>query len=127
MACHAPCVAREAPPMIDHVQIGPIRYAVHLVEDLHDFDSDGKRQGLDGHIKYGSCEVQIEQILNPQRALQVLWHEVLHGIMTGAGLGGHDEKTIEVLSHGLVDVLQRNPDLVKLTLGDLNEATGSRS
>jgi len=104
--------------MIDYVQIGPIRYAVHLVEDLHDFDGEGKRHGLDGHIKYGPCELQIEQALNSQRAVQVLWHEILHGIMTGAGLGDHDEKVIDVLSHGLMDVLQRNPDLIKLTIGN---------
>lgn len=102
--------------MISHVQIGPIRYTVKVIEDLHDHDATGVRKEWDGNIEYGSCEINIEQDLNSQRALQVLWHEVLHGILTGAATGDHDEKMIDILSHGLMDVLQRNPELVHLTL-----------
>ena len=107
MAKPAPITARTTPK---EVQIGPITYRVELVEELHE---QGQGRYLYGDIHYGRCRIRIDAELDPQVQCLTLWHEVLHGILNGAGIDSadHDEQQIDALAHGIVQALRDNPGL----------------
>lgn len=90
----------------EYVRIGPVRFQIVTHHNL--CDKDGSTR-LDGHIIYALSEIRLDDDLGPQARRQTIWHEVLHGILTQAGVKKHDEATIEALTYGLMDVLQNNP------------------
>jgi hypothetical protein len=92
------------------IRIGPIVFKVVLVWRLTAEDNTKK---IDGHIVYSSSEIKIEAGLEEQRKRQVIWHEIIHGILTQAGIYDQDEKAVDVLAHGVMDVLHDNPWLCK--------------
>ena len=94
--------------MIKSVKIGGIVYDV--VETSGLFDESTK---LNGHIEYQKTKIELESNMSAQCKKVILFHEILHGIMTQAGLE-NDEKLVEILAYGLVGVLQDNPELVTL-------------
>ena len=92
------------------IKIGGIDYEVEEVQNL--CAEDGIKR-LNGHIIYDSCKIKLDAGLNPQVKNVCLWHEILHGILTHAGITDHDEAHIEALSYGLVQVLRDNLELWK--------------
>jgi hypothetical protein len=90
-----------------HIQIGPIVYTVVEVEEL------ASEHGLlHGDINHGKCRIRLSADDDRQRQHQTLWHEILHGILHGAGIrDDHDEQQIEALAHGIIQVLRDNPSL----------------
>jgi hypothetical protein len=92
--------------MAEVIKIGAISYAVVEIEGLH---TEGEK--LDGHIKYGPCEIRLEATQSPQAKRQVLWHEILHAILTHAGYRKHDDGRIDALAYGIMSILQDNPHL----------------
>lgn len=100
---------------IPSVKIGPFRYPVSFVDDLHSFDGSMKIE-LWGHIKANEIKIELLPSLDAQRQLQVLWHEILHGILANAGYDVHDEKQIDAISTGIIQVLRDNPLLADETL-----------
>jgi len=95
--------------MEENIKIGPILYKVKLVGNLVD-DEDGT--SLDGHIKHSSCIILLRKDLPEQRIKQVLWHELLHGIMEMMGID-QSEQSVEALSSGIMLLLQDNPWLAE--------------
>lgn len=72
------------------------------------------RTAIDG--KYGAlqyCDSVIS--LTPGMSIQhqtiVLWHEMIHAMLTNAGIREQDEQIPMALSHGIVQLLQDNPAL----------------
>jgi hypothetical protein len=93
------------------VKIGPMVYEVVEEKGLTTFDGDKK---LSGHIIYDSRQIRIEAQLSEQSKRQILWHEILHGILTQAGIELEDvEKSVDVLAFGIMGVLQDNQWLTK--------------
>lgn len=97
---------------IDSVKIGPIRYELEFVERLLS-ETDNK---LQGHIQYQPCTLSVEQNSNAQIQAVTILHEILHGLLNNVGFYEQDEKLIDTLAHGLLDVIQDNPDLMKALL-----------
>ena len=85
------------------VQIGPIQYSVQ----------QWKLKNACGDTTYAKSRIRISNDLSEGVQAVTLWHEIVHGILFGAGFyaGFHDEHTIDALAHGLVDVLRDNPEL----------------
>jgi len=91
---------------MDTIKIGPIEFDIEIVDNLH--SPDGKDK-LDGIIMYKGTTIQIDGDANAQASRQILWHEIIHGILTQAGIQIKNEENIcEVLSHGIMSVLQNN-------------------
>lgn len=111
MATAKPTTPTNATPK--QVQIGPIVYTVVEVEELHE---EGAGRFLYGDIHYGKCRIRVDADLDPQAKHLTLWHEILHGILNGAGIDSadHDEQHIDALAHGIVQVLRDNPGLLCL-------------
>lgn len=54
--------------------------------------------------------IQINHTSAPQRQVQVVWHEVMHAILSSGGIElSNEEQVIETMSHGVVQVLRDNP------------------
>jgi hypothetical protein len=90
--------------LIDSVKIGGQIFAVKQIENLQ--DSDGTK--LDGNIKYSSSEILLESTLDSYGKIQVLWHEILHGICSHAGIKDESELLIDALAHGIIAVIIDN-------------------
>ncbi len=97
--------------MIAQVKIGGMVYDIRFVDDLRDAN-DTK---LDGQYSGHKCLISLNTNLAPQSALQTLWHEIVHGIITHAGLRDqHDESLIEAVAYGVMQVLRDNPGIEQL-------------
>ena len=92
------------------VIVGPIRYAVARVSNMHQ-----KHNDLDGLIHYNTETIEIDSGLSDGVAVQTLWHEILHAILQHAGRQKHSEKWIDSTAYGLVQVIAENPELIELT------------
>jgi hypothetical protein len=90
------------------IRIGPIDFAVREIERLVNTDAYEK---LSGHIRYTDSEILLENNMESQAKRQILWHEILHGILTQAGYSDHDEKMIDIIAYGVMQVLRDNPAL----------------
>lgn len=90
-----------------HIQIGAIAY--ELVETPLD--------NLHGDISTIRCRIRIDADQDSQAKRVTLWHEIIHGILYGAGLREHDEQVVDALAHGIVQVLRDNPQLVAVAQG----------
>ena len=91
------------------VKIGAQVFEIKRECELKDKDVD-----LSGHIKYGSSEILIDSELDKFSTRQVLWHEVVHGILTHAGIRDEDEKLVDILSYGIIQVLEDNKEIRSL-------------
>lgn len=89
------------------VKIGPITYKVYRAKKVTRRDG----QSLDGQIDYGKACITIRKGIDAQVTRLVLWHEIIHGILSNAGMSGQDEQMIEILASGIVDVLTMNSNL----------------
>lgn len=89
----------------ESITIGPTVYRVVFAKRV------AKGKDLDGKIDYGRAVITIRRGLSSQVAMLVLWHEVIHGIFSNAGISGQDEQTIEILTSGIVAALRANPQL----------------
>lgn len=99
------------------IQIGPILYKVVKVKELA-----CETGMLHGDINYGRCRIRLCADDDPQRQHQTLWHEILHGILHAAGIrDDHDEQQIEAISHGIVQVIKDNPDLIPAAVAQPSE------
>lgn len=106
--------------MIDHLQIGPLRYAIREVQDLHDIGNKGKKQWLYGQIRWRELVIQLEANQADDRKVATLWHEALHGIVDATG-HEHDEHVIDALAFGLVQLIRDNPGLIAMTVAKPDE------
>lgn len=95
-------------PGVATIRIGPIDFSVRAIERLV---NDNGSEKLDGHIKYATSEILVEANTEAQAQRQVIWHEIIHGILTQAGYSEHDEKMIDIISYGVMQVLRDNPIL----------------
>jgi len=101
----------KAPPpeKVKQVKIGGILYRVEYIERLLNQEKAVK---LNGHILYNPCLIMVESENDEQMQKITVLHEILHGILTHAGIEDDFEKQVEILAYGLFGVIQDNPDLM---------------
>ena len=93
---------------MEKVKIGGIDYKI--TEHVNLCDEVGSKR-LNGHILFDACEVRLDASIEPQMKNVVLWHEILHGLLTHAGVENQSETFLDVLSYGIDQVLRDNPAL----------------
>ena len=97
---------------IDKVIVGPITYTIEEVLGLFALpDENEYEQPLLGECQQGKALIRLEEDQRDTVKYITLWHEIIHAILCGAGLADHDEQIVNAIAHGIVDVLERNPDL----------------
>ncbi len=100
-----------------YISIGPYRYRIKLVREL------GEPEELDGVTDTAGSKLLIREDLSPSRMRETVLHEILHAVWDVCNLSkAYEEKTIMSLSPILLDVLQRNEELVEwLTEGEQDD------
>lgn len=74
-------------------------------------------QNSNGHYVEDARKIVVRPGLPADKEREVLLHEVLHAVVTAANLGWEDdsdeERIVRSMTGPLLDVLRRNPALVK--------------
>jgi hypothetical protein len=96
------------------VKIGPITYEIVEIDELGDKDEKWM-----GYAKHDQAIIELDKNLPPQSKHQILWHEILHGLIYQMGIEDHDERLIEALSFSVIQVLQDNPWLLNIETMEL--------
>ncbi len=98
--------------MIDQVKIGAMTYRVVLKPDEDMIGSnDGKAVRLDGSIVYSSLTISINQSTAPEKRVEIVLHEAIHGILKHAAQEA-PEAVVQALGYGLLALIRDNPDLL---------------
>lgn len=92
--------------MIKQIKIGSTYYSIELVDRLESKDT----VALDGNLRFDESEIKLRASLSPQRLVQTLFHEIIHGIFDQVARDA-DDQTIDALAHGIMQVLRDNPAL----------------
>lgn len=88
------------------VRIGAFDYKVQYEEQLSEIGLCGRIQLLHGIIDMRpGMSADVERM--------VLLHEVMHGYLFHAGIQEHDERHLDVLAHGVAQIIRDNPELLK--------------
>lgn len=87
------------------VKIGPVLYEVKEETRLVD-------EQMFGQIRYTELLIEMRPYVALSMQEITLWHEMLHGLLLQGGIREHDERILDVLAHGIVALLQDNPNLV---------------
>jgi uncharacterized protein YcbX len=89
------------------IRIGPLSFTVSLVDC---FSDDTKETVNLGDICFDVAKICVRRMPTQAQRQVTLWHEILHAIMRQAGLSRlkEEEAVIEAISHGIVDVIERN-------------------
>jgi hypothetical protein len=95
------------------VRIGGIFYDVLDIEGL----AEGT-QRLDGHIQYGPNSISLNANLGSGTRAVVLWHEILHAILTHAGQRQLNESVMDALAYGIAQVVADNRHIQPPGIGD---------
>lgn len=99
------------------VKIGPVDYAIEVVDNLHYHDSEDRRQLLHGQVLFNAAEIKIDSDQSDRIKCMVIWHEALHALLYQAGIDGVTEETVRMLGYALPGFIQDNPELMLMTLG----------
>ena len=97
--------------MTDKIRIGPVDFDIEYHKTLVSGDNSTK---LDGEILHQISTIRLEMGTSPQFRRMILWHEIVHAILTQAGYHDHDEQMMEVLASGIMQVLRDNPWLIEI-------------
>jgi glutamine synthetase type III len=91
------------------VSISGVVYDIKEVDKLLD---DGRTEKLDGNIGYTQTEILFEKEASSQMKAVVLCHEVIHGLLTHAGIE-HNEQLVTVLGYGICGFIQENKEVIR--------------
>ena len=107
-------MSKRKAPVVTRLQIGPYSFPVDYVSGL--VDPIKLDESVDGLISVGLHKFTVEADMPSLSQAQTMWHEIIHAFCTMMGRKHFDEGTINALAYFLLDVIRRNPDLVKLCL-----------
>ena len=90
------------------IQIGPLRYDVQVVDQIN--ESDCEERITIGDIIFSTGVIRVLNMPTIEQRKVTLWHEILHAVMRQAGWNRlkEEEQVIEAISHGIVDLIERN-------------------
>lgn len=95
------------------VRIGPMKYDIKMVGDLHLIDEEGDKRECSGlHSPYLQL-IQLNADNPNEYNLATLIHEITHGILESAGQKGeHPEPLVNAIAYGMLDLMRQNPRLI---------------
>lgn len=90
----------------ESVRIAGVEFTVEIVPNL----MNGATAAY-GHIDFENSRIELSGAFGTehQKRCQILWHEILHGIVENSGMVLDDEeKVVETFARGIYQVLQDN-------------------
>lgn len=106
----------------NYIKIAGIEYYLNLIKD-YAFISDNKTEINDGEFDINKGEIRLattlkdgKTLIDLDRTITVLLHEILHGIFYHylEDFTENEEHLVTQLAKGLYQVLKENPELTKL-------------
>lgn len=88
------------------VTVGPMVYTVTE-------DTSRATDGVYGSILYADSRISLQPGLAQPFQEIILWHEMIHAVLSQSGLRDQDEQVIHAIAYGVVEILRDNPELVK--------------
>lgn len=92
-----------------NVDDGLMKWKVVLVEKIP--GKVRKGQEVFGLTDTKKLCIYLRSDLEPQRMQQVFWHELIHAIFAAHGIDDENESHVDVISIGLLRLIERNPGL----------------
>ena len=92
---------------VQSVRVGAIDYKLLQEKGLV------KHSHVYGEIRYVKSKIALDAKLGEQHARCTLFHEIIHGILEQGGYTRHDERMVNIIATGVVQVLRDNPKLLK--------------
>ena len=94
---------------MDSMKVGPIRYDVVERPGL----KGDNGEAIHGAVDHGTCVIELSLDTPERRRFVTRWHEGLHIVLTQAGMRkySHNEALLTVLSFGIAQILQDNPEM----------------
>lgn len=83
------------------VWVGAVEYEIVREPELHESQRDGE-------VCYGKARINLRPGLAPTYERVVLWHELIHAMLTAVGIDGTPEQTIDVIANGIAAALLDN-------------------
>lgn len=96
------------------IKIGPFEYSIYLSDNIQLDD-----RNLSGMVDFDKCEIYIDMNIDEKCKKTTLLHEILHAILHCSSVESDKEdihKVIDIISIGLLDLLERNKSLLKYLL-----------
>ena len=87
------------------VKIGLITYDIT-------YDPRCAADSLLGRIALLEGKIEIRPDMSPTVERITLWHEIMHGILFQVGIKEHEERVLDALAHGILQLIEDNPALV---------------
>ena len=94
------------------IQLGAMAYQVAEVDIIQ----EDERGSVLGRIEDDQSRILIKRRIDSRVALVFLWHELVHAMLFRGGILEHDEAHVQCLANGIVEILQRNAELVERTI-----------
>ncbi len=88
------------------VKIGAFDYCI-------EYNSRISEEGLCGKIQLLHNKIELRPEMSPDAERLILLHEVFHGFLFLAGIKEHEERVLDVLAHGVIQLAQTNPEILK--------------
>lgn len=103
--------------MITSIIVGPFTYTVNRDQAALDREAHSSARAIDGFVQRSRLEIVVSPDLAADYEREVVLHEVLHTVFGLVGLDD-EEDPVRRIAPVLLDVLQRNPDLVRYLTDD---------
>ena len=89
------------------IKIGSLVYKIRF-DDMTKYGSN-----TIGNIDYRSLEITLNTQQEWEKNCQILWHEILHGILENLGMDDMKEQDVQSLASAIHGVIVDNPDMFK--------------
>lgn len=99
-------------PVLGTIKVGCVHYRV--LRDPVESISRKLEENVYGKWSCADRFIWVDPDLNDDFAAQVLLHEVVHAIFDECCISNDDESVVDRLSRVLMQVLQDNPDLMRV-------------
>lgn len=111
----APSVQQWCDGIPNSVMIDTTRYDIETTDE--NIIVGGRE--CSGDISYWEGRIRVAASMGNTVKQQTLMHEIVHGIMHRRGLDDYrtDEKLVDQLANGFINLIRANPELVRCIIG----------
>lgn len=95
--------------MIKQIRVGPQTFDVIMKSEI----KKGDDSNFTARVIFDQSEMWVLKGMDAFSTCQSEWHEIVHIILAHAKIKKHNERLVEVMANGIMQVLKDNPEFVK--------------
>ena len=99
--------------MLKNILVDAVNYKVELTDEI--LVVDGQEAGAEVDYNLGVIKIRNEKAIGDGVRAKILMHEVMHALLHERGMieSAADERLVDELSAGIVNLVRTNPALVE--------------